>query len=71
MGGTTPLFSDKELAMERISKQINKNNSYTPWQSTYGGNKNIYPQIITDPAVWLLCIQDQRIWNSDCVFRAD
>lgn len=30
MGGTTPLFSDKELAMERISKQINKNNSYTP-----------------------------------------
>lgn len=30
MGGTTPLFSDKELATEHISKQINKNNSYTP-----------------------------------------
>lgn len=30
IGGTTPLFSDKELATERISKLINKNNSYTP-----------------------------------------
>lgn len=30
MGGTMPLFSDKELATESISKQINKSNSYTP-----------------------------------------
>lgn len=71
MGGTTPLFSDKELAMEHISKQINKNNSYTPWQSTCGGNENIYPQIITDPSMQLPYIQDQRIRNTDCMFRGE
>lgn len=64
-------FSDKKLAIECISKQINKNNSYTPWQSACGGNENIYPQIITHPAVWLPCIEDKIIQNSDCMFRVD